>query len=341
LGTGDTYPCSRTAELFETLVSLHDRWIRPVDGWRPKRVALFERRAELAAWLLARWPVAWWLSKIWSSGSRPSPREIALYLHLTSGQSLRMYEPEGGQMTAAMRHHTVNAPMRCAYASAFRYGVARGSGADESLAMTIALATYGGTATAGPWREIIEWAARRPEFAQADTRELVRYIDHEMTERARAGQPAYSIRGRTVRSVARAAREWQDRLQAEAAEALRDQDRRLRSWAPCGIREAPVTRVDGKPHRIIELTTLEQLMDEGVTQRHCVGSYAKAAHAGRCAIFSLRDRRDKSVLTLEVNLGTRRVVQVRGQQNRRPTDEEARAVESWVARAGLAWTERW
>ncbi len=82
-----------------------------------------------------------------------------------------------------------------------------------------------------------------------------------------------------------------------------------------GAREQPCT--------IEELTFPAQLVAEGKVMHHCVGSYVQACRHGKSAIFSLRTAANdgssapwKSHITIEVDRSTRKIVQIRGKNNR-------------------------
>ena len=87
------------------------------------------------------------------------------------------------------------------------------------------------------------------------------------------------------------------------------------------------------PVRIEQLTTSEQLQDEGNTQRNCVASYLQSCRLGRCGIFSLTVEGTRG-LTIEV-AANRTVVQVRGKYNRWMTTQEHAWVIQWLSQARL------
>jgi hypothetical protein len=80
---------------------------------------------------------------------------------------------------------------------------------------------------------------------------------------------------------------------------------------------------------------------EGTAQRHCAASYAQACATGQTAIFQLSycQRRE---LTIEVEVDSKRIVQVRGGRNREATSIQADVVRRWAAAqalwvAAVAW----
>jgi PcfJ-like protein len=87
----------------------------------------------------------------------------------------------------------------------------------------------------------------------------------------------------------------------------------------------------------VQLTSLRELVDEGVAQRHCVSTYERGCREGRCSIWSLRRRVDgrvERVLTLELT-ARREVAQVRGRANRLATRAERDVLSVWAAERGV------
>jgi hypothetical protein len=80
-----------------------------------------------------------------------------------------------------------------------------------------------------------------------------------------------------------------------------------------------------------ELTSGEELYEEGRAMSHCVASYSLRCHGGASAIFSLTCDGERR-LTLELDPQTRRIVQARGEHNRGPTPEEQAQMDEWQRR---------
>jgi hypothetical protein len=57
---------------------------------------------------------------------------------------------------------------------------------------------------------------------------------------------------------------------------------------------------------------------EGDVMSHCVGSYTSKVSSGRSLIISLRDRKNQPHATIEIDIKTSSVVQVRGKANSTP-----------------------
>jgi hypothetical protein len=90
--------------------------------------------------------------------------------------------------------------------------------------------------------------------------------------------------------------------------------------------------------QMMELTNSAQLRIEGGALHHCVASYADGCYRGTSRIWSLRFQRAEKVhhvLTVEVDLKRRAVIQARGRANRTPSGKPLRLLQDWTARERL------
>lgn len=92
---------------------------------------------------------------------------------------------------------------------------------------------------------------------------------------------------------------------------------------------------DFKPYKtedyiVIAPKETKDLQEEGSRLNHCVASYIKRVIDGQCLIYFLRkqDKQDESLITLEVKDNA--IVQVKGSHNRKPSDEERKALEQFA-----------
>ncbi len=148
-------------------------------------------------------------------------------------------------------------------------------------------------------------------------------------------QPSFSMKGRTVRSVLRLMQEWHRGLGVTTGGF---------TWSPSPLRpmflEEPSQDSSAPPMvwQLMELTNSEQLRIEGSALHHCVASYAGRCWRGASRIWSLRVRRGakiRHVLTIEVDLNKRAIVQARGWCNRSAAGKSRRLLKEWAARERL------
>ena len=148
-------------------------------------------------------------------------------------------------------------------------------------------------------------------------------------------EPAFSMKGRTVQSMLRLMRDWHRRLGLGTAG---------RTWTPSPQRpmvlEEPSEDASVPPIRwqIVELTNSAQLRAEGAALHHCVASYDDRCCRGLSRIWSLRFWRGEKVyrvMTIEVDLKRRAVVQARARANRPASGKPLRLLRDWAARERL------
>lgn len=148
-------------------------------------------------------------------------------------------------------------------------------------------------------------------------------------------QPAFSIKGRTVQSVMRLMRGWHRSLGLGGAG---------RSWTPSPLQPMLLEErsqdpsVQPKRWQIMELTNSEQLRAEGAALHHCVASYAERCCRGMSHIWSLRlwsGEKFHHVMTIEIDLKKRAVVQARARANRAASGKPLQLLQDWADRERL------
>jgi hypothetical protein len=113
------------------------------------------------------------------------------------------------------------------------------------------------------------------------------------------------LRGATWRSLCRRSDDWHRALLVTV-----DPDKDVR-WP------ALLPQYTVGPFLAVELDTGARLAEEGLEQRHCIGTYANACASGSTRVFSLR-RDGKRTATIELQRnhdGSWRMVQIRGKAN--------------------------
>ena len=148
-------------------------------------------------------------------------------------------------------------------------------------------------------------------------------------------EPAFSLKGRTPQSMSRLVRDWHRSL-GKGGIAL--------SWMPSpfepSLMEEQARDGSEKPKRwqMTELTNSAQLRTEGAALHHCVASYANVCRRGASSIWSLRllqGEKVHHVLTIEVDVRKRTVVQARSFANRLPAAKPLRLLKDWADRERL------
>jgi hypothetical protein len=145
-------------------------------------------------------------------------------------------------------------------------------------------------------------------------------------------QPSFSMNGRTVQSMLRLMQDWHRSL-GLANGGL--------TWSSSPLQPMVIEEPSQDPSappsvwQLMELTNGAQLRTEGTALHHCVASYAERCWRGASRIWSLRVQRGEKVrhvLTIEVDMKRRAVVQARGWGNRVPSGKPLRLLQDWTVR---------
>jgi len=179
------------------------------------------------------------------------------------------------------------------------------------------------------WRTTLEWLIRHRDAVTDEQCSLIlEWAMHEHTETRYTRYPTFTWKGRTPAKAYEAALRYQKSLNG--------------AWGAYTWQSHNLTMeyddAEGVKWSMIELTSGDMLLEEGEAQHHCVATYAPRCAFGNCAIFSLR-LGGLRVLTIEVLLSSRKVVQARGACNRAPTAGERNVLKYWcktVLRGSIA-----
>jgi hypothetical protein len=173
------------------------------------------------------------------------------------------------------------------------------------------------------------------DFVQAIRHERVMVETRDGLVMRDPPQPSFSIKGRTIHSMLRLMDEWHRRL-GTANGGL--------TWTPSPLQPLSLEDRGEDPSappklwQIVELTNGGQLRTEGAALRHCVATYADRCWRGNSRIWSMRVRRGEKIrhmLTIEVDIRRRTVVQARGWRNRPVSGKALRLLEKWSLRERL------
>ena len=327
-------PCSRTAPepivrgLLALAVSgLREEWLRPVEEWAPAGRRPLGMFSSLAHHLLARYPVPAVLLSAWFRGcDEPALRAQRWFRHVGLGGSLRTAGLPIA-LTKRAAHAFARASPDFAIEFALRWAQVRGMGGDEGLAYTIASTRLGREFDAPEfWDPVVRLLVRSRPLKQAQMLDVVEHLHAQRAEGA-----GFSLKGRTAESLARDAAEW-------SAERARDEARRIMRWEPSGIEPFRYASEDGRDWTIRELLGSDELNAEGKAMQHCVADYKWRCANRITTIWSLavetpEGRRRR--VTVEVDPGTREVVQAKARLNAEPDSASRAVLVAWARREGL------
>ena len=170
-------------------------------------------------------------------------------------------------------------------------------------------------------------------LGNAEKHLIVGYITHCFHEVA-----AYSLNGRTLASVQRAANEWQEENNRNRNVFNNYDNFTVYSWEGAPYQEWNQLGNDKLWYAIFQLTTQSQLNDESAFMSHCVRGYGSDCASDYCSIWSLRMRKDKTwvpLATVEVN-DSKQIVQVKAKYNAIPAEKYLRMVGEWATQEYLS-----
>ncbi|MCA9696978.1 MAG: PcfJ domain-containing protein, partial [Myxococcales bacterium] len=177
------------------------------------------------------------------------------------------------------------------------------------------------------WEGCVRWLSRcGSALDDHDCALILAWARHRQTEAERSGE-RFDWSGRSVEAARREAVTYDRWLRA-----------RRNWWGYCRWRAQGwgwSVEIEGESWEIHELVDSHQLERESAIMHHCVRGYASVCHMGRSAITTLRHN-GEPCLTIEVNLATKAIIQVRGHYNRLPTAAEQAVVDRWHRAAVMA-----
>lgn len=315
------------------------RWRRRPEDWVPLRKGRPERRfGALLRWLFVQYNVPRrfdepFLRNLDDSGPpHPGDPRQAWLIEVGNGARLRTCANLPFALTSRMAREIIDAPDTLGLYPAFRWGQVLGLGGREAVAERVARSPLGRPMheeAEAFWTIALGHIARAPFLAPTEIDNLIDYLRFmRFGERGQRDQLRFEARAdgfewgrRQLRTVVTMAQAWQqrDRLHRGRPE---------RKW------EARNLDLEVAEGRFVELTSTVALVREGNALEHCVGSYDGLCASGRAAILSFLPTHPSRMgrVTVHVDLADRRVAEVRGRKNRRPSADEWHALQTWAKR---------
>lgn len=342
--------------LIALVVLSYPFWLRPLSAWRGGDglsllnhvLAGYELPPALNTWLLLGADSGVFLRRLPEAGTagaawdRACAVPVLWWMARASGCSAqRVLKSFGLPLPAGLVHALDAVPMAMLDAGVqIEAGevltcaeVVRQGGTPEDLARLQQVTDFGkypGTPYASLGTELFQasvaWVIRhRAQLSDDECADILIWARDQARERQgrQAAGQTFSWAGRTPRSALAAVQERRRAQRPPEGDNVH-WARQGWDWREQGPAQWPgVWRVD-------ELSSAHALHWAGVAQDHCVGTYAERCAAGRSAIFRLScDGRTR--LTIEVDPGTRCVLQMRGRYNSRAMAPDTLALNRWVA----------
>ena len=328
------------------LVNHRSKWIRPLEDWKPDTHNTGRQFSSLIRHLLAKYDVPIFMNIAWLSGKA---KHQGWFIHMAEGKNIRKARGLPVELTKKMAHHFLKAPSGYTIEAALRRAQVLALGGHRDLVNAINETRLSSNFKENAfWLSVIQFFINNPMLDVAQVNPIIDYIWNqkyenrvEFIERGVAreigpAQPNFCMAGRTVRTLLRQVDRWHQQLGRES----RGGDLQ---WKKAEIRdfnfaEGNAKRSNMKVWTIRELLSSKELIAEGRAQNHCVASYAYSCYRGRTAIFTMNMRDHDAItkmITIEINLQTRQICQVRGKRNRLPTNKEMDVLKRWTEKESL------
>ena len=314
-------------------------WERSIDDWKPHGKSAVSLFYSLVEHLLARYPMP---SFLWSGLWAPQGLTLSLIIeHVAHGNSIFDLVKSGMfpvPFTRKMCHELMQTKGRIPFMEAVRRIQIKALDGSTRLA-DIVCGLHQGKTLHSPkdeefYHSCFAWFASNPMLDPAQISPLFDFIEH-----CRRGDINFSMKGRSPNTFLRAMAEWHGHLSKVRGNA--------ETWVPTGFKayfkEHKGRDANGnhftESFRIEEIVSAKALAEEGRALGHCVYSYVYDIKRGRVSIWSMSrvdvlQQRERMV-TIELLNDNRKICQVRGKHNRRPTQQEHEMLCAWASEANL------
>ena len=295
------------------------KWRREPEEWICDTDDARRQAGSLARHLFALYSTPDALDAAWLSGFGAQAENYRQwFVHLSGGGKLENLDFPM-PMTHKAAHFFLQAPANYSLPAALRFGQIRALGGSTFLAQAISETFLSELQPDESfWLSVMHFFVNHPHLPAAQIGPLVDYLKFLKFGDNPDGDPSFTMKGRTLDALQKRMADWHATLARLGWKVKRE-------WNPSGLLSFDKVAKDplsaAMCHwRVTELTDTMALAEEGSIMRHCVRSYQDACIKGEKTIFSLRltlsdNKAVRRLLTIEVNLHRRAVVQVRGKCN--------------------------
>ncbi|MDU0372712.1 PcfJ domain-containing protein [Hymenobacter endophyticus] len=319
------------------LTRLYQHRRRNLADWRPHRRNAFRQLYSLVGHLFDGFgDVPGWVLEAWATGqlTQHGVDMALLTVHVGSGKSLRSFPGLPVPLSRRLEHEMRQAPYAYTLVPALRYAQLAATNA-LALLPPLLVTPLGREITPQDafWLNVVEFFREASMVDYWQLGPVCEWIEVVRTvgTNGQPPHPGFSLKGRCMQAVLAQAGQWHRRT--HRARKYWGYNVALTStWA--GLPVANYASLEAGRVQITQLLSYAALVEEGSSQKHCVSSYVYSCLRGRCGIFSLRVNGARA-LTLEVR-ANRQLVQIRGRENRRATEQELHWLRQWAEAAGLS-----
>ena len=334
------------------LIKLRSYWVRPLKKWKPKSHNPYRQYSALLRHLFAKYDVPLFMD---ASFSKPeSSKEIKWFLHIAQGKNIRTAEGLPFPLTKKQAHLFLTAPNNYDIDSAFLWATVLALGGPPVLSdALLGTKLYRDKRDYKFKEEVIKFFINNPMLDRAHIQPIIDYIWYKKYEglrifREQGGltwdtppQPNFSLNGRTPEALLNQVNRWHRQLGKET------KGQNLFWEHENNINDFKLSRGTEKNRRvwrIQQLLSSRELAVEGRAMNHCVSSYSHSCKRGSSSIWSLNSEdyisNCKKLVTIEVDPKGGRICQIRGKNNRLPSQIELEIIHRWAIKEGIT-TPSW
>jgi len=329
-----------TKDSLQTLIRLAkypDKVIREVETWKPKTYNLQRQIASFSRHLYAKYFIPTFMDSVWYSETKFQP----WFLHIGQGNNIRTASQLPVTLTKKEAHYFLQAPADFTPLQAIRYGQILNLGGKEPLVRQVLRTRIAVDFIRDEFcLSVFRWLLKHPMLDTAQYAPIIDYIFHQKYMPSRLDsngnmvcqQPNLSMKDRDPETTLRQVEAWHKKLGKEKGE-------KNLVWASSGIKSYSYKSSDKKTlYTIDEICTQKELITEGRTMKHCVGSYAHSCHSGRISIWRFEELGQNGLdkrLTIEVDNKEGKITQARGKYNALPNQSDLYHLRNWANEAKL------
>lgn len=328
------------------LVNHRAKWIRPLEEWNPATHNTNRQFASLIRHLLTNYHVPQFMDSAWLHGNSI---QQSWFIHIGTGKNIKTARSLPITMTKKMAHYFLQTPHRYPVNSAFRWAQIRAMGGPIKLATALCETRLARNFPDNEfWLSVFRFFIANPMIDLVQVNPIVDFIWNQKYENriefvsrgvARdigPAQPNFSMNGRTADTLMRQLENWHRQLGRESRGG--DLQWQKSKFSDYQFVEGHAQRSNMQAWTIRELLSSKELIAEGRAQNHCVASYARSCFVGKNSIWTM-DRTDchggTKTVTIELNLPTKKICQIRGKCNRLPTAAEMDVIRRWANKENL------
>ncbi|AFM04548.1 hypothetical protein Fleli_2168 [Bernardetia litoralis DSM 6794] len=344
-GKGKTEKMLQEDYILEALACVakeHTLFIRNIKDWKPKGHSAERLFASLVRHLFIKYDTPSCMTSLWFDTENKLAR--SWFIDVGQGQNASKLNHFPVPITKKEAHYFIKSPAKLTFIAAIRYGQAKAIGATTNFINNLIQTDLGKYLYPKEdfWREVIAFLVRNNPTATAHQLDvIVEYIwiqkfarlwgqnSKGETVQKKPIDPNFNLKGKTWDSLWKRASEW--------FEVVGFSRQAPQEWAHFMMENNYIKAKTGQCFVFQQLLTKQELFEEGKNMNHCVSSYVGHCKNSKSAIFSMQNvlSRGNSLVTVEVNPKTRKIVQANRRFNCSPSDFEKEIIKEWAKQNDL------